>query len=95
MYFGYCKKEKTVIFLTRVVVFEDGVILWPVCNFKFYDFLIFQKRIGDIILSLQSIQNRNCLVLELTPEPAAEILQSADPFTSSCRIGNMFHTTAG
>ena len=53
MNFSNREKEKTVILLTGEVVFQHGIVLRLFCNLKLHNFLILQKRVGDVILLLQ------------------------------------------
>ena len=57
MDFGDWKKEKAIILLAGEVVFQYGIVFWPVCNLKLHDLLILQKGVCDIVLFLQILQD--------------------------------------
>ena len=95
MDFGDWEKEKAVILLAGEIVFQYSIVFGPVCYLELYDLFILQKRVSDVVLFLQIIQDRNCLMLETAPELCAQICQGADPFPRSYKVSHSFCTTVG
>jgi len=57
MDFGDWEKEKAIILLARKVILQHSIVFGPICYLELYDLFILQKRVSDVILFLQIVQD--------------------------------------
>lgn len=85
------EKEESVILFAGAVIFQNGVVLWPVRDFKFHDFVFLKQRKSDTVLACQMVQDGNSLVLEAAAEPCLQVGKRTDPFAGTDQISDVFH----
>jgi len=85
------EKEESIILFAGVVIFQDGIVLWPVRDFKFHDFVFLKQRKRDTVLACQMVQDGNSLVLEAAAEPCLQVGKRTYPFAGTDQIGDVFH----